>query len=92
MSFKHVVVWSKPDCPFCVRSKNILRNFNIQYEEMMLDKDFTREQLLEMYPTARSFPVVVIDGFYIGGYTQLEQKLNEEHSDQRRLLNEQITL
>jgi glutaredoxin len=59
---------------------------------MMLDKDFTREQLLEMYPTARSFPVVVVDGFYIGGYTQLEQKLNEEFKDQRKLLNEQITL
>ena len=88
MSIGRVTVWSKPDCPYCVKSKNILRNFNIPYEELTLNKDFTREQLLEMYPTAKSFPVVVIDGFNIGGYTQLEKKLNEEFSDTRKLLNE----
>ena len=88
MSIGKVTVWSKPDCPYCVKSKNILRSFNIPYEELTLNKDFTREQLLEMYPTAKSFPVVVIDGFNIGGYTQLEKKLNEEFSDTRKLLNE----
>ena len=88
MSIGHVVVWSKPDCPYCVKSKSILRNFNIQFEERVLGQDFTREQLLENYPTAKTFPVVVVDGFYIGGYTQLEQKLNEEFKDTRKLLNE----
>jgi len=87
MSIGRVTVWSKSDCPY-VKSKSILRNFNIPYEELTLNKDFTREQLLELYPTAKSFPVVVIDGFNIGGYTQLEKKLNEEFSDTRKLLNE----
>ena len=50
--------------------------------------NFTREQLLETYPNAKSYPVIVIDGFHIGGYTQLANKLNEEYSDSRQLLNE----
>ena len=32
----------------------------------------TREQLLERYPTARSFPVVIVDGKPIGGFQQLK--------------------
>jgi glutaredoxin 3 len=85
---EHVEIWSKPDCPYCSRAKSVLRTNNIQFTEKVLDRDFTREQLLETYPTAKSFPVIVLDGFYIGGYTQLAQKLNEENNDSRQLLNE----
>jgi glutaredoxin 3 len=92
MSIGHVEVWSKPDCIFCTKSKSILNNFNIQFEEKMLGVDFSREYVMEKFPTARSFPIVVVDGFYIGGYNQLEMKLNEEFKDNRRLLNEDNTL
>ena len=88
MSFGHVVVWSKPDCPFCSKAKSALMQAQIPFQEMMLNVDFTREQLLEAFPNAKSFPVVVIDGFHIGGYTQLQQKLNEEINNTTKLLNE----
>jgi glutaredoxin 3 len=84
----HVVIWSKPDCPYCTRAKSALRSKNIPFEEKVLNQDFTREILLETYPTAKTFPVIVVDGYYIGGYTQLEQRLTEEFNDTRRLLNE----
>jgi glutaredoxin 3 len=84
----NVVIWSKPDCPYCSKAKNVLRTNNIQFEEKMLNRDFTREHLLETYPTAKSFPVVVVDGFYIGGYTQLAEKLNEQLNNTQQLLNE----
>ena len=88
----HVEIWSKQDCPYCSRAKSILTLNNIPFQEMMLDRDFTREMLLEKYPTAKTFPVVVVDGFYIGGYTQLQEKLNEQNESKQRLLNETITL
>ena len=56
----------------------------------MLGVDFSREQVMEKFPTARTFPIVVVDGFYIGGYNQLEMRLNEEFKDTRRLLNEDM--
>lgn len=84
----NVVIWSKPNCPYCSRAKNVLTINNIQFKEKMLDVDFTREILLEQYPTAKTFPVVVIDGFYIGGYAQLAEKLNEQNNSTQQLLNE----
>jgi glutaredoxin len=84
----NVVIWSKTDCPYCSKAKNVLRTNNISFEEKVLNRDFTREHLLEMYPTAKSFPVVVVDGFYIGGYTQLAEKLNEQLNNTQQLLNE----
>ena len=86
----NVVIWSRVNCPYCVSAKEILRDNNIPFTEKVLDRDFTREFLLETYPTAKTFPVVVIDGYYIGGYNQLSQKLNEEKNSTQRLLNEQV--
>ena len=83
-----VEIWSKKDCPFCTKAKSLLNTYNISFVEKVLDVNFTREQLLETYPNAKSYPVIVIDGFHIGGYTQLANKLNEEYSDSRQLLNE----
>lgn len=92
MSIGHVVIWSKPSCPYCSRAKNVLTAHNIRFEEKMLDRDFTREILQEQYPTAKTFPVIVVDGFYIGGYSQLAEKLNQQNSSNQQLLNEIITL
>jgi glutaredoxin 3 len=84
----NVEIYSKPDCPFCSRAKNVLNINNIKYTEQTLGTDFTREIILEKFPTAKTFPIIVVDGFYIGGYSQLVEKLNEQNSDTRKLLNE----
>jgi glutaredoxin 3 len=67
----NVVLYTKLDCSYCVAAKNLLINRNILWSEKKLDVDFTRNQLLESYPSATTFPVVIVDGFYIGGYSDL---------------------
>ena len=42
----------------------------------MLNEDFTREQLLEKFPTARTFPQITIDGQSIGGYQEFQKYIN----------------
>jgi glutaredoxin 3 len=84
----HVELYTKPDCPYCTRAKHLLKTMNIQFNEQMLNRDFTREILLEKFPHAKSYPLVVIDGFHIGGYSQLEEKINEEYKSDKQLLNE----
>ena len=37
----------------------------------------SREELLELFPTARTFPQITIDGESIGGYTEFEAYLRE---------------
>lgn len=75
----HIVVYSKPNCPACVQVKHFLESKKANYIEKKLNEDFTVEQLLETYSDAKSFPVVVVDGFRIEN-SQL-QKLFVETSE-----------
>ena len=69
------VVWSKNQCPFCDQAKNLLRLKGIEYEERNISKDWTREQLLEAVPTARTVPQIFLDDQHIGGFTELKKHL-----------------
>jgi len=66
-----VVIYTKDNCPYCVRAKRTFENLNIQYQELKIGVDVTREQLLEASPNARTAPHIVIDNTVIGGYEQL---------------------
>jgi hypothetical protein len=41
--------------------------------------------LLEKFPMAQTFPVIVVDNFYIGGYNQLREELDKSNSTQQFL-------
>ena len=73
-----IEIWSKPDCPYCVRAKNLCEQKGYEYRYKMLDEDFTREQLFEKFPTARTFPQITVHGEYVGGYTEFEHWSNGE--------------
>jgi glutaredoxin len=40
-----------------------------------LGEAFTRDELIEMFPNARTFPQVKIDGIAIGGYKELYEQV-----------------
>jgi glutaredoxin len=69
------IVWSKDACPFCVQAKALLEARGIEYEERNVSKDWTKEQLLEAVPTARTLPQIFLDDNYIGGFTDLRSHL-----------------
>ena len=69
------VVWSKNQCPFCVQAKALLESQGIEFEERNVSADWTKEQLLEAVPTARTLPQIFLDDNYIGGFTELRKHL-----------------
>lgn len=71
------IIWSKQQCPYCVQAKNLLKLKGIEFEERMIDEDWTKEQLLEAVPTARSVPQIFLDEEYVGGFQELRTKLTE---------------
>ena len=83
-----IEIYSKDNCTFCEQSKQLLRIHNKNFVEYKLDKDFTREILLSKFPEAKTFPVIVIDGFNIGGFNQLKEQLTTENSSDKSLLLE----
>ena len=73
---KNVVVWSRDLCPYCVKAKNLLEIKGIEYEERNISAGiWTREQLLEACPEARTVPQIVIDDTVVGGYDKLAEYL-----------------
>jgi len=83
-----VTLYSRHDCFYCSQAKVLLASKNIPFTELKLNEDFSRENLLELYPSAKTFPVVVVNGFNIGGYTQLQTMLSEQVESTTKLLNE----
>ena len=69
------VVWSKDACPFCVQAKALLESKGIEFEERNVSKDWTKEQLLEAVPTARTLPQIFLDDKLVGGFTELRKHL-----------------
>lgn len=65
------IVWSKENCPHCVQAKELLKQHDIPFEERMIGEHWTREQLLEAVPTARSVPQISLYGQYVGGHKEL---------------------
>lgn len=84
----HVEIFSKENCGYCTAAKNLLRNSNIPYTEQVLNIHFTRELILEKFSTAKTFPVIVVDNYYIGGYNELRKLLEEKASGGQILLTE----
>ncbi len=57
--------------------KALLKSKGIQFEERKIGDGYTKEELLEAIPSARTVPQIILDGELIGGFTELKQKLTE---------------
>jgi glutaredoxin len=83
-----VVIYTKENCSYCNRAKMIMANKGIKYTELKLNEDFTSQNLKEIFPTATTYPVIVVNGFNIGGCNELEMVLNEEIEKGQKFLTE----
>ena len=81
MAMPTVEIYGKPMCPFCDRAKALCVSEEYSFTYKQLDIDFTREELLEQFPSARTFPQIRIDGEAIGGYDQLVKWHNTDWNE-----------
>lgn len=72
-----VVVWSKDACGYCEQAKQLLKIKGIEFEERNITRGtWSKDQLLEAVPNARTLPQILIDEEVVGGYTELRQRLS----------------
>ena len=71
------IVWSKPACGYCVKAKSLLKSKGIEYEEKNIAEGHKIQDLLALVPNARTMPQIWLDEEHIGGYPELEERLNE---------------
>ena len=69
------IVWSKHHCPYCDQAKALLKMKGAEIEERNINEDWTKEQLLEAVPTARTLPQIFLNDEYVGGFNELKTRL-----------------
>jgi glutaredoxin 3 len=69
------ILWSKYNCPFCDQAQALLKSKGYQIEERKIGDGYTREELLEEVPNARSVPQIFIEGAHVGGFNELKEYL-----------------
>ncbi|MGD8616961.1 MAG: glutathione peroxidase [Gammaproteobacteria bacterium] len=70
-----VTVFSREGCPYCARAKGVLQDAGVQFEELVLNRDYT-EATLRAVSGRSTVPQVFINGAHIGGSQELEAYLN----------------
>lgn len=70
------IVWSKYHCSYCDQAKALLTQRGIEFEEKKVGDGYSKEELLEAVPNARTVPQIFLDGELIGGFTELKAHLN----------------
>lgn len=68
-----IEIYSKDNCAFCVRAKNLLAQKGLNYVEYNMNRNYTREEFLAKFPNAKTVPQIVIDGTTVGGFDKLEE-------------------
>ncbi len=70
-------MYTKNDCPWCVKAKRLLNDCGIQFEELKLGIDYEREDLKKLLPEnlPLTVPQVFVYNKRIGGYEDLSEYL-----------------
>lgn len=69
------VIWSKTTCSYCDLAKDLFNEQGIAFEERIIGQDWTKDQLLEVVPDAKTVPQIFIEGTHVGGYDDLKSYL-----------------
>ena len=60
-------VYSKENCPYCYKVKQVLELTGSKFVTYKLDEDFTREEFYAKFGEGSTFPQVLCDDEKIGG-------------------------
>ena len=74
-----IAVFSRPGCSYCVRAKQILDNAGLDYEELVLNRDYTDRTLRAISPVV-TYPQIFINGEHIGGADALESWIGQDQA------------
>ncbi len=66
-----VKIYSKNNCPYCERAKNLLKSKGVSYEEINLEGKQAEMQELVKKTGLRTVPQIFINGTLVGGFTDL---------------------
>jgi len=71
-------VYSKNNCPYCYKVKQVLELTGSKFTVRTLEEDFTKEEFYAMFGKGSTFPQVVCDDKVLGGCIDTIKFLKEQ--------------
>ena len=72
------IVYTKDNCPYCYKVKQVLELTGTKFSSFNLNEDFTREEFYDKFGEGSTFPQVVCDDKKIGGCSDTIKFLKEQ--------------
>ena len=72
-------IYSKPSCGYCLQAKDLLTMEQLPFDYLTLGNHYSLQEFMELFPNARTFPMIVKDEECIGGYNDLAESLKQEY-------------
>ena len=70
-----ITIYGKDACGFCTMAKNLCESKGLEFTYKHYGIDFSRNEMLDTFPNARTFPQIIVNEEKIGGYDNLKQLL-----------------
>ena len=70
-------VYSKTDCPYCTKVKQVLTLAELPYVEYQQDRDFTRDEFVSEFGESATYPRVLKNEEVLGGCSETVKFLRE---------------
>ncbi len=67
-----VQVYTKRNCPYCVRAKVLLQRKGVSFEEIDVEEDEAKREWLVEASGQRTVPQVFVDGRSLGGFVDVD--------------------
>lgn len=74
-----IEIYGKPACPQCEEAKTICEIRELSYTYLEVDRDFSREQLFEQFPQARTFPQIKVNGAVVGSISDFKDYIEQTY-------------
>ena len=74
-----ITIYSKNNCVYCTKAKNLVKKLGLDYTEKMMESFESVDKMLEdIGKQVRQMPQIKIDGELIGGYNQLVEYFEKQ--------------
>lgn len=73
----NITIYTKANCPNCVKAKAMLKSHGLEYSEVDVEVGDRLAILLNSYPEARQMPQIWINDQRVGGLAGLQAALKQ---------------
>lgn len=72
-------IYSKDNCPYCIKVRQVLELTGLNHVIYKLDQDFTREEFYAEFGEGSTFPQVLVEDKHLGGCAETVRYLKEQN-------------